>query len=337
MTLQERSPHGKCRIVNNMSEETNKKEPNIRKKKPKYPLAILVVLPAVAICLSCVAAGASFLVNQKLNDIDKITQQLNSTTIPGVTTGETAAEESIDATAIANMVLHDDVKMNIIVDSEGNLAISSDSDIVLKNGDASVAIPVSAFVGEGDSAIVEYSSDQSTATIDGYSIKVSNNPFNSDDAVKLSGSEKDVYTSSKAFDDSCGLTIAYEVDQGTEYDSEQLHDIMSSAKQFDGNVTVTLFGIAINENWADNFAFNQDVAEFDSEDSYVYLSRYDGSLTGADLEDTITLADGLEARCGDIKDDETGLSPYFITSGDYTFKFLTTSSDILTSMFSANE
>ena len=114
MTLQERSPHGKCRIVNNMSEETNKKE-QIKgpKKKPKYPLAVLVVLPAIALCISCIAAGASFLVNQKLDSVSQMTQRLNSMTIPGVETGESATAESAASTPV-NTVLHDDVNMNTI-------------------------------------------------------------------------------------------------------------------------------------------------------------------------------------------------------------------------------
>lgn len=101
-------------------------------------------------------------------------------------------------------------------------------------------------------------------------------------------------------------------------------------------MTVTLFGTPISENWDDSFAFNQDVAEFDNEESCIYLSRYEGSLTGAGLDDTVSLGDGLEAKSADIKDDETGLSPYFITSEDYTFKFLATSDEALISMFSAN-
>lgn len=190
---------------------------------------------------------------------------------------------------------------------------------------------------QGFSAIrSSYVGDQSTAIVNGYSIKVSNNPFNSNDAIKLLGSEKDVYANSKAFDESCGLTIAYEVEPGVEYDTEKLHTILSSAKQFDGDVTVTLFGTPISENWDDSFAFNQDVAEFDNEESCIYLSRYEGSLTGAGLDDTVSLGDGLEAKSADIKDDETGLSPYFITSEDYTFKFLATSDEVLISMFSAN-
>lgn len=318
-----------------MSEETNNKE-QIKgpKKKPKYPLAVLVVLPAIALCISCIAASASFLVNQKLDSVSQMTQQLNSMTIPGVETGESATAESAASTPV-NTVPHDDVNMNIIADGNGNLALSSDSVVVLRNGDASVAIPVSAFTDES-SAYVEYSSDQSTAIVNGYSIKVSNNPFNSNDAIKLLGSEKDVYANSKAFDESCGLTIAYEVEPGVEYDAEKLHTILSSAKQFDGDVTVTLFGTPISENWDDSFAFNQDVAEFDNEESCIYLSRYAGSLTGAGLDDTVSLGDGLEAKSADIKDDETGLSPYFITSEDYTFKFLATSDEVLVSMFSAN-
>lgn len=321
----------------NKETETGEKE---KKAKNRYPLAGLVVIPAVALCASIIAAGASVLVSYKIDTVDKLARTLNSTTIPGlVSTAESATAGSAptaESTEPANTIMHDDAVMNIVSDNDGNLALSSDSILIIHNDDASVAIPVSAFTDSEEPVYVEYNSQQNTVKVNGYSIKVTNNPFDSKESVKLSGSNKDVYTTSKAFDQSCGLTIAYEVQPGVEYDVGQLHEIMESAKEFDGKATVTVFGAPLNETWEKSFAINEDVAEFGNGDSSVYLSKYEGTLTGAGMDDELSLADGLDAQHGDLKDEETGLSPYFVSSNDHTFKFLATSDDIMTDMFSEN-
>ena len=82
-----------------------------------------------------------------------------------------------------------------------------------------------------------------------------------------------------------------------------------------------------------DFSFDNNVAEFSNGNESVYVSRFTGSLTGAGFDDEIPLTEDFSAKGGDIRDNDTGLSPYFVDYGGYAYKVLATSPETIQSMF----
>lgn len=289
------------------------------------------ILAAGVVIASIAAVAVSILSLGKAYDLRKDQVEMTTAEVPSlfqmIASGETAQTPesgSADYTTFDNAALH------IVTNDGGEFAASKDSVILLKTQSGKqVGFPVSAFTSD-DSETVLYTNNQSTANIGNFVVSVSDDEVTEESTTTFSNGALRIYTGSAPVGP-CSITVAYETSDT--FDESVIANILDSAGIVTGDYSVFLFEEPVNATWTDAFSFNDAVIAFSSGDENIYVSKFNGSLTGAGFDESVKLTDSISASYSDIKDEETGLSPFFVNSNGFTFKLLSASPETLQTMF----
>lgn len=304
--------------------ETQEKEHSFKKK-------FFSVAPFIAVGLGCIAIAGALSLGDSLKELNGKIEEFDSYSVKELlATGETATHE----TATPETAKEDAV-MYISIDESGDFALSNDSYIPLKAGpDTYVSVPASLFTEDNGLLSVEYDSTQNSIKAGAYSIMAMQTDSKAEDAMtSFTGNDKTIDVAIKALQDDLSIVVAHDTENSSENATEKVQEILNSAIVSNGDLNVYLFDHRLNDTWSEDFSFDNNVAEFSNGNESVYVSRFTGSLTGAGFDDKIPLTEDLSAKGGDIRDDDTGLSPYFVDYGGYAYKVLAASPETIQSMF----
>ena len=130
------------------------------------------------------------------------------------------------------------------------------------------------------------------------------------------------------------VAINFDV-ENTEVVKEEVHRICNDAALYDGTMDFDVLGHAINAEQAVNIVVTDDVISFGQNDSTVYLTPYENSLTGEGFTDEI---DGSNIIAVDIG--FQAILAVLIVTGFHRetvsdLKFVAASEDALKAAFSA--
>lgn len=289
-----------------------------------------IIISAVVILASVAAVAASAFALKKAYTLSQKQATMESCSIPSlfqmIASGETAQTPE---SGTPEYKTADSASLHIIANNGGEFAVSKDSVVLLRTQSGKqVGLPVSAFTND-DSEVVLYNSQQGTANIGNYVVSASDESIG-DNITTFTNGDAKIYTGSASVGP-CSVTVAYETTG--EFSNENIQTILDSAEIVTGDYDVYLFEQPVNPSWAKSFALNDSVAAFSSDTSNVYVSKYNGTLTGAGFDKSVKLTESMSASYSDIKDESSGLSPFFVTENGSTFKLLSTSPEELQSLF----
>lgn len=300
-------------------------KPNTNNTKKITCISVIAILAGVAaVAASVIALKSTYEISQKQammesSDIPSLFQMISS--------GETAQTPESGAQEYKTA---EGASLHIIANDGGELAVSKDSVVLIKTQSGKqVGFPVSAFT-DNDSEVVLYNSQQGTANIGNYVVSASDGESVGYNTTTFTSGDSKIYTGSASIGP-CNVTVAYETTE--DFNEENIKNILDAAEIVTGNYDVYLFEQPMNSSWTETFALNDSVAAFSSDTDNVYVSKYNGTLTGAGFDTTVKLTESMSASYSDIKDESSGLSPFFVNTNGFTFKLLSVSPEVLQSMF----
>lgn len=272
---------------------------------------------AIAVSMSSIKALADFTpsITENQNEMVPMLFHISTSETAEISTSETARSETGTLT---------------LKDENGAFVVTNDSCVVLISSKGKKAmIPMSGFGGETHK--VKYSYNKDTVEIDSYTVRVTDDTFSDIGITEFSYQDKHIATGVKGIGNASVIISANT--PLTEEIKQTFIEILSSIHSCTGEQTIHLLGETINPDILTGIEFDTEVIEINTTQNPVYVSFFTGETTGAGFDQTIKLGKNITAKYSDIKDSQTGLSPYLANVNGSTLKFLAQDKESLSSLF----
>lgn len=289
--------------------------------------AVICVLCAAVIGAIVIAASA-YANAKKTNDEVHMDSKVEV-----VATAETASAETAEVTsksANAGFVLAD----GEFKGSAGTYVLGTDTAEARDLIAANIVSDFDIKEYNENAGYIIYSTDMADYRI----ANISSNEVQLDAVIELTDSEdKPMISGQKQISKSSAVSVvAINFDtENTEPVKEEVHRICNDAALYDGTMNFEILGQVVNAEQAVNIVATDDVISFGQNDSMVYLTPYENSLTGAGFTDEVEVTDGFTVKAGDYQDSESGLKLYIYSDDNGTVKFVAASEDVLKAAFAA--
>lgn len=269
-------------------------------------------------------------VNQRLSELQQTVdygQQLERLLFPNG--GYPATTETAETAESAEKKMSEPV-MNFTVTEDGIIP-SEDSCISVTLNDIIVSIPI-ASAGQGE-CTVTYRSGNSTAAIENYRIALVEGEMENSIVTFKSG-DKEILSGARTIEEGLTLTIATEVAKGREPEQRaSIEKLLADAMVADTFPQTTVLG----ENVKEDVVIETDdgYLQMQQNENIILLSAFSFDVNKDTFDEDLILPSGLVVRYGNIKDEETGYTPFICIVNDHNVKILATSVDVLQNMFTA--